>query len=213
MILSRCSGVRVGDKSIEPLRRMTGVPGKAPLRCLLTISTFTLIAACGDAPYEERPTVDTTDARSKPLLVLAEEVPRLDRFRRAVEVTGFHEVLEGMGPFTVFAPLNEGFLRTVRLDTVFAEGLRDSLSTIVGLHVVRGTVERIWADSLVVSTVAQHPVTLRKTDRGLLIQNKPVVGRFTARNGVLYVIPSALTLPPPDTTRGLLEEREVRAET
>lgn len=174
-----------------------------------TISTAWLalvLSACGRADSEPRPMVDTTDTRSKPLLTLTEELPDLQRFNRALAASGYRDLLAGTGPFTVFAPLDDGFLRTIRADSSLAAGPADSLARIVALHVVRGSIEEVWGDSLVVASMAQHPVTMRKTPEGLRIQGHPVLHRYAARNGMLYVIPSTITIPPPDTTRGVLAQ-------
>jgi uncharacterized surface protein with fasciclin (FAS1) repeats len=93
------------------------------------------------------------------------------------------------------------------MDSALAPGPGDSLRSLIELHVVRGSLERIWRDSMTVSTLADRPVTIRQSSRGLSVQDKPVLGRFVARNGMLYIIPSPIVPPPPDTTRGLLEQR------
>lgn len=176
--------------------------------CGVVFVFFVLIGCNPEEPYE-RPMVDTTDTRSKPIVALAEELPQLGRFVRALDLTGYRELLDEPGPFTVFAPVDEGFLRAIRMDSAFAAAPRDTLRSIIQLHVVRGSLERIWTDSMTVSTLANQPVTLRRSTQGLTIQDKPILGRFVARNGMLYVIPSPIVPPPPDTTRGLLERRRV----
>ena len=156
--------------------------------------------------------MDTTDARAKALLEVADELPVLTRFRGALQLTGYREMLEGFGPFTVFAPVNEGFL-TSGVDSAFLANRVDTLRKIVGLHIARGDIDTLWVDSLIVSTLSQSNLTLRRNDDTLLVDGRPVLERFVVRNGILYVIPSAIKPPPPDTTTGLLERRRLQLRT
>ena len=173
----------------------------------LLLTLFFFATGCGKRPVEMHPTVDTTLTVTKPVLQLIDESPQLRRFHQALDLTGYRELLERTGPFTVFAPVDEGFLRTMSIDSAFAESLRDSLTGIVGLHLVRGELKELWSDSIEVSTLAMHPITLRNTEQGLLVEGRSVLNRYVGRNGMLYVISSHLEPPPPDTTRGLLERR------
>jgi uncharacterized surface protein with fasciclin (FAS1) repeats len=63
-------------------------------------------------------------------------------FAQAVEAAGLDETLQGAGPYTVFAPSNEGF---DRLEESEREGLlapegRSDLTRIISYHIVPGTV-------------------------------------------------------------------------
>src|SRR5690606_32114594 len=143
----------------------------------LIILAIVLLAACERSPGLERPAVDTTDTRGKAILELVDELPPLTRFARALEMTGYRDVLDGTGPFTVFAPVNDGFLRS-GIDSAFLANRQDTLRAIVGLHIMRGDLDTLWRDSTVVSSISQSTVTLRTGRDKLLVDGRPIIDRF-----------------------------------
>lgn len=128
-------------------------------------------------------------------------------------MTGYREVLEGTGPYTVFAPVNEGFL-SAGVDSAFLANRVDTLRKIVGLHIARGDIDTLWVDSLVVATLSESNLILRRDDSTtILVDGRPILERYVVRNGILYLIPVAIKPPPPDTTTGLLERRRLQLRT
>lgn len=148
-----------------------------------------------------RPPLDTTDTRSRNLYELAGESRDLSRFVAALEKTGLNDMLEHEGPFTIFAPSDGAFSRAGLRDTLLPGG-RDSLRKLLEMHMVRGRYGFYpIKDSMVVGTVSDQTLTLRKpSQRHTLTVNKEPVLRYTmGQNGVLYVIRKVLIPAKPDT--------------
>jgi transforming growth factor-beta-induced protein len=74
------------------------------------------------------------------LIQTAEQDGRFNGFLQLLEVAGMVEVLEGEGPFTVFAPVDEAFsqLPPGVLEWLLAEETGKALEAIVQSHIVPG---------------------------------------------------------------------------
>ncbi|KAL6777555.1 hypothetical protein ACKKBG_A14725 [Auxenochlorella protothecoides x Auxenochlorella symbiontica] len=92
--------------------------------------------------------VGSATAQTSPTLAFAETVPELSNFTAALEFSRLYEVLDGPdGPYTIFAPTNEGFVTSL---TPFESTVEDFLTggsdeaahtgDHLKYHVVRGTV-------------------------------------------------------------------------
>ena len=73
------------------------------------------------------------------IIQTAEQDGRFDGFLHLLEAAGMVEMLEGEGPFTVFAPIDEAFgqLPPGALDWLLAEG-RKPLEAVIQSHIVAG---------------------------------------------------------------------------
>jgi uncharacterized surface protein with fasciclin (FAS1) repeats len=74
------------------------------------------------------------------IIQTAEEFGRFDGFLHLLEAAGMVEVLEGEGPFTVFAPVNEAFgqLRPGVLEWLLAEESGKAIEAVVQSHIAPG---------------------------------------------------------------------------
>jgi len=74
------------------------------------------------------------------IIQTAEEFGRFDGFLHLLEAAGMVEVLEGEGPFTVFAPVDEAFgqLPPGVLKWLLAEGSGKAIGAVVQSHIVPG---------------------------------------------------------------------------
>ncbi len=118
----------------------------------------------------------------------------------AVQAADLVEVLQGEGPFTVFAPTDEAF---AALPDGTVEGLLDpankeKLVAVLTYHVVLGTVMAKDAQGAEVEleTVQGASLTVDGTGEGVTVNDANVVtADIVADNGVIHVI-DAVILPP-----------------
>lgn len=177
------------------------------------VTSVLLLYAAGCGRPEHVPVyheIDSSDTRTRDLVMLSHQIDSLTRFADAIERVGVAQDLSGYGPWTVFAPVDRAFSRAAaRLDTIRRAGLTDSLQKIVRYHVVRGRVDtsivsNSRGDSLVMATVFEEPVTMHIRDGGVTVGNDRIRARvleiLEAENGILYIVNEVLVLPPPDTT-------------
>jgi uncharacterized surface protein with fasciclin (FAS1) repeats len=118
----------------------------------------------------------------------------------AVQAAELVEVLQGEGPFTVFAPTDEAF---AALPEGTVEGLlepanKDQLVAVLTYHVVPGLVmaEDAAGNTVELETVQGEMLTVDGTGDGVTVNGANVVSAdVAADNGVIHVI-DAVILPP-----------------
>lgn len=127
---------------------------KSTLTWAAGLSTLALVACSGSekAPAATDTEVVQNDAMATDTLVASEPVgnktivelaqgnPQLSTLVTAVTAAGLGETLSGTGPFTVFAPSNDAF---VKLDKATLDGLLQPASkgVLLTYHVVAGNVK------------------------------------------------------------------------
>jgi len=116
---------------------------------------------------------------------------------KAAELVG---VLQGEGPFTVFAPTNEAFaaLPAGTVENLLKEENRAQLQAILTYHVVPGAVKAADVVELKkAATVQGESLTISSCEKeGVHINTAKVLKTdIIASNGVIHVIDSVL-LPP-----------------
>ena len=118
------------------------------------------------------------------------------------------EVLQGDGPFTVFAPTDDAFdkLPEGTVAELIKESNRDKLQAILKYHVIAGAAT--LSDALKateVTTVQGDPVTIAFSDGGIKVNEAGLVSAdIQCANGIIHVIDSVL-LPPAPKQMSLLE--------
>jgi uncharacterized surface protein with fasciclin (FAS1) repeats len=122
----------------------------------------------------------------------------------ALEATGLTAVLNGPGPFTLFAPTDEAFLATYT-ETDLAELLaddgdkEDDLTTLTGIllkHVVGGSIlsaALVENETTTVTILMDTEIDIQLNDGGITVNNANVLeGDLTFTNGVIHVIDAVL---------------------
>ena len=153
------------------------------------------------------PQVDSTNTLTRDLLDTMQRTDNLDSFIVALKRTQLADEVAQAGPYTVFAPTNAAFSQTsTRLDTLYFTGSADTLRKLVEFHLAYGRydVPDIAQDSLQISTLAQIPITLKRSDSTLLVNSTPVTRSVETQNGILHLIPALLSPPLPDTSEQTL---------
>jgi len=130
----------------------------------------------------------------------------------AVQAAGLVEALQGMGPFTVFAPTDAAF---ARLPAGTVEGLlKDpkALGNILLYHVVPGEVKAAAVtNGLSAKTLQGSPVTFSVSGGKAMINGANIVATdVMASNGVIHVIDSVI-LPPAAATSPAPEAAQAKA--
>jgi uncharacterized surface protein with fasciclin (FAS1) repeats len=170
-------------------------------------------AACGDdddaAP--EEPSTATTDTPAESGGSAAEEPATVvdvaasnDDFSTlvtAVEAAGLAETLNGDGPYTVFAPVNDAFaaLPAGTLDTLLLPENEDQLAGVLTYHVVpQEAMSSDLRDGMTITTVQGQPLTVGVSDAGVTLTDASgntvsvVQADIEAGNGVVHVIDGVL---------------------
>jgi uncharacterized surface protein with fasciclin (FAS1) repeats len=160
----------------------------------VTLAVGALGGAAGASPG--------TDAK-KPATVIAIAKSNADfsTLVEAVGAAGLVKALKAKGPFTVFAPTNEGFAKVPAADLEALIADKEALSDVLTYHVIKG---KILAGDLKpkqkVKTLMGEKLTIRVADDGtatITDANGNTVNIVTtdlkAKNGIVHVIDGVLT--------------------
>ena len=157
---------------------------------LIVSLCFSPVAASADEPAKKDIVETAVAAGSFKTLV------------KAVEAADLVKVLQGPGPFTVFAPTDEAFA-AIPKDTLHAL-LKDSkqLAGVLTYHAVPGKVmaaDVVKLDSA--KTVQGDKVTVKVMSKSVKVNNANVVKTdIVCSNGVIHVI-DAVLMPPKSSVK------------
>lgn len=146
--------------------------------------TTTATASPGDTAVNEN------------LLMTVHRSGHFKRLMAAIKATGLGELLDGTGPYTVFAPNDRAFDKLAKneLDDLFKPENKARLTAILKLHVVCGHVRSGASGNKpgsLLSLQGEHLAV--DTAQGLRVNKARVVERdIQASNGVIHVIDAVL---------------------
>lgn len=138
-----------------------------------------------------------TEARSN-ILDTAAKAGSFKTLGAAIKAAGLEDVLQGPGPFTVFAPTDEAFanLPPGTLDSLLKPENKEKLRSILTYHVIPADVsaERAMQTPSVKTVNGQMLKLTRDADGRLTINGKAHVIKtdIKASNGVIHVIDAVL---------------------
>lgn len=117
---------------------------------------------------------------------------------KALQAAGLTQVLQGQGPFTIFAPTDEAFAKlppdAVR-DLLKPEN-KEVLIKVLTYHVVAGKVLSSDLKSGQVNSLQGDPLSVKVGSAGVTVNDAKVTkADIPASNGVIHVIDN-LILPP-----------------
>ena len=150
-----------------------------------------------EAPADESMTTEAPAEEAQDIVAIASANEDFSTLVAAVAAAGLVEVLQGEGPFTVFAPTNDAFaaLPAGLVDKLLLEENKDVLVKILTYHVVSGAVLAADVTAGEVPSVEGQNITVT-TEGGVMVNNANVVATdIIASNGVIHVI-DAVILPP-----------------
>ena len=115
----------------------------------------------------------------------------------ALGETGLDNVLQGEGPFTVFAPTDEAFaaLPPGTVEALMAPENRDMLTELLAYHVVSGEIASDDMETGAINSVQGAPLQVEVGDE-VTVNGVSVVGDdIPASNGIIHAIDEVI-LPP-----------------
>lgn len=148
-------------------------------------------------------TLTSTAASANTIVDIAAGDERFSTLVAAVSAAGLVETLQGPGPFTVFAPLNDAFaaLPEGTVETLLKPENKDQLTNVLLYHVDDRnlTAEMIPAGSNYFKPVlASERICITKGADGVMIADgtgemaNVVIANIKADNGVIHVIDKVL---------------------
>lgn len=150
-----------------------------------------------EAPADESLTSEAPAEEAQDIVAIASANDDFSTLVAAVAAAGLVEVLQGEGPFTVFAPTNDAFaaLPAGLVDKLLLPENKDVLVKILTYHVVSGAVLAADVTAGEVPSVEGQNITVT-TEGGVMVNDANVVATdIIASNGVIHVI-DAVILPP-----------------
>ena len=110
----------------------------------------------------------------------------------ALGAAGLVDTLKGKGPFTVFAPTDEAFVKIPKADLDALLKDKSKLTSVLTYHVVSGKVMAANVKAGKVKTVQGSELTV-STSMGVMVDKAKVVKTdIAADNGVIHVIDTVL---------------------
>lgn len=135
---------------------------------------------------------------AKDIVGLAIETESLSTLVAALKAADLVSILQGDGPFTVFAPTDEAFaaLPEGTLENLLKPENKDQLVGILTYHVVAGKVMSTdLSDGMMAETVNGAKITFTTADGAKVNGSNVVTADVEATNGIVHIIDSVI-LPP-----------------
>ena len=182
------------------------------MRRALTPLAVILLAACGDgadkAPGEA---AGTAAPSSRTLAATLEAESGFGSLNRAATNAGLADVLEGVGPYTLFAPVDAAFSTAGAPTDLTDEARRAESAELLRAHIVPGALTRRDIEAALANdadgrvqmrTMAGSMITFSR-DGGVVTATTETGGRASltgeeslASNGVLQPVDGLLVKPP-----------------
>jgi len=175
---------------------------------IFAAGAFLLLAGCGSADSNTAieqsaqviPAVGQSgvvDAESKPTVVqIAVGSKDHSTLVAALKAADYVDPLATVGPFTVFAPINEAFdaLPKGTLENLTKKENQRQLRDILEYHVLLGVYkETDFVKGRKMGTADGRSVTIGKNEEGqVLINGAKIIGSVPASNGIIHVIDGVL---------------------
>jgi uncharacterized surface protein with fasciclin (FAS1) repeats len=184
----------VPTESIDSAEETTTPDVEAPVEAEVPAAPEAPVEAEVPAPAED----DDVAASNSTIVDIAASTGTFDTLVAALTEAELAEVLEGEGPFTVFAPTDEAFaaLPEGTLEQLLLPENREILVQILTYHVVPGTVTSDQLESGEVATVEGSSVNVTVGEEAVTVNDANVVETdILASNGVIHVIDRVI-IPP-----------------
>jgi len=126
----------------------------------------------------------------------AAATPQLSTLNRLVQDAGLADMLQGPGPYTVFAPSNDAFAALPANTMASLAGDKEKLKAVLAYHVVPGNVTSGRLKNGPAKTAQGSEVSLYKSGTFVTVEEAVVTQPdLVASNGVIHVIDRVM-LPP-----------------
>ena len=135
------------------------------------------------------------------IITVAENAGTFTTLLKALDAAELTTVLQGDGPFTVFAPTDEAFAKLPEgtLETLLEPANKERLAAILTYHVVSGQATASDASEMTsVKTLGGNMLPVTSRDDAVMVNDATVVqSDVEASNGIIHVIDTVL-MPPSD---------------
>lgn len=151
-------------------------------------------AECADT-HSNSKTLAKSMRSDKSIVEIAQSNSDFSTLVQALIAADLVTVLQGQGPFTVFAPTNAAFakLPTETLESLLKPENKAKLSAILTYHVVSGEVLAADVKTMTVKTVNGKDLDIKVTGSGVTVNGANVVKTdIMGSNGVIHVIDTVL---------------------
>jgi uncharacterized surface protein with fasciclin (FAS1) repeats len=171
---------------------------RSPFIALLAVGSL-FIAACGDDDANSNATTEAPAADQGDIIAVATAAGSFNTLAAALGAAGLVEILQGEGPFTVFAPTDEAFaaLPAGLVDALLLPENIEVLKQILLYHVISGS--EVTSDMVTTGDVVMasgDTATIAINGGTITIAGAPIATvDVPASNGVIHVI-SAVMVPP-----------------
>lgn len=148
---------------------------------------------CSADKYTTRAT--SASHGSKTIVAVASEAGSFKTLVAAVKAAGLVDVLQGEGPFTVFAPTDEAFakLPAGTVENLLKPENREQLKAILTYHVLPAKVMAADVKPMQAKTVNGQKVNIQIADNQVKVDSATVVKTdIMASNGVIHVIDTVI---------------------
>lgn len=149
-------------------------------------------------PGMQAPGTTRTTVEGQTIVALASSNDQFKTLKAALEAAGLTEILEGQGPFTVFAPTNAAFeaLGKEKLQALLKPENKDKLVKVLTYHVVAGELTSSDLKSGETKTAEGGEVKIKVNSGSVMVNNAKVTkADIKASNGIIHAIDKVL-LPP-----------------
>ncbi len=150
--------------------------------------TFVLAAVLGELVLDPR-------SQAAPTNTVVEGIQEDDNFTvlsEAMSSTGLIDVLNGTGPFTVFAPTDDAFGKLAPLEKDRLMGDRDGLSEVLQYHVVPGDITNGLTNGMTLTTLGGKDLTVIVNRSGTFVNGANVTETIDSINGMVYSIDTVM---------------------
>ena len=137
----------------------------------------------------------STQAQTKDIVTTAVEAGSFSTLAAALDAADLIGVLQGDGPFTVFAPTDEAFAKLPKgtLESLLKPENKKQLVSILTYHVVPGKVMAKDVKSGMVKTASGSSFKMKVSKKGVHVDKAKVVATdVMADNGVIHVIDTVI---------------------
>ena len=163
---------------------------------VFTLSFAALFASFSNAGSHEGHEGHEGHEKSKNIVQIAAGNPDFSTLVAALKAADLVTVLEGDGPFTVFAPTNDAFAKLPEgtVEDLLKPENKDQLVAVLTYHVVAGKVTAKDAMKLSsAESVQGSDIKISTKDGAVMVDNAQVIGAdIDASNGVIHVIDSVI---------------------
>eukprot|EP00088_Acartia_fossae_P042581 TRINITY_DN4475_c0_g1_i8.p1 TRINITY_DN4475_c0_g1~~TRINITY_DN4475_c0_g1_i8.p1 ORF type:complete len:165 (-),score=36.49 TRINITY_DN4475_c0_g1_i8:204-698(-) len=160
---------------------------------VVAVSMVTMAVFSNAAPGHHH--MGTTGASMMDIVEIASGDPRFSTLVTAVVAADLVDTLKGAGPFTVFAPTNDGFANIPEDDLSDLLANKEQLTKVLLRHVVPGKIQAcdIPQGKTEVETADGEKVTITREGNNISVESASVViPDIMASNGVIHVIDAVI---------------------